>query len=479
MMIAVGAFALAIGLVYLIYAMLDHLTAISPLDGRYREKLQSLEHYFSEFGLIRYRLFVELEWFIFLCNEIKPAGTRPLASGELRLLRELSTGFEVMDAKRVKQIEQKTNHDVKALEYFIKEQLQASPRLALMGEFVHFGCTSEDINNLAYALLLKDFGTKEFMPLLSGVVTSLFEMAKKYAGHPMLSRTHGQPASPTTVGKELINVVARLEKQIEVLKKIERAGKFNGAVGNLNAHYAAYPEIDWVGASHRFVTYLGLTPNTYTTQIEPRDTLAERFDAVARINHILLDLCRDMWSYISLGYFKQNMRAGEVGSSTMPHKINPIDFENAEGNLGLANALFHHFSEKLPISRMQRDLSDSTVLRNVGVAFGYSVLAYRSLLSGLSKVSVDEKRLSADLNENWEVLTEAVQTVLRKYNVPQAYERLKALSRGKKLTDRELKSFITQLKIPLADKKRLLALTPETYTGAAVKLVTSYKLKIT
>lgn len=421
---------------------------------------------------------VELEWFIFLCNEVKVEGTRPLVTAEIKVLRSLSTDFEVVDAKRVKDLERTTNHDVKALEYFIKEHLKAYPKLALMSEFIHFGCTSEDINNLAYALLLKDFGTKEFMPLMAGLIQELFSMAKKYKAIPMLSHTHGQPASPTTVGKELINFVARLEKQFECLKRIERTGKFNGAVGNFNAHTAAYPKVDWAGVSHRFVTYIGLTPNPYTTQIEPHDTLAERFNAVSRINNILIDFCRDIWMYISFGCFKQKIKAGEVGSSTMPHKVNPIDFENAEGNFGLANAVFQHLAEKLPVSRMQRDLSDSTVQRNIGVGFGYTVLALKSLMNGLQKVTVDEKRLQEDLANNWEVLTEAIQTVLRKYKVERAYERLKALSRGKRLGENEIRAFIKQLKIGPEDKKRLLALTPATYTGLASKLVDSYKLTL-
>lgn len=458
--------------------MTDPLLAINPLDGRYRERVASLEHYFSEYGLIRYRLFVELEWFIFLCNEVKLEGTRPLSAEELRVLRELSTSFDLPDAARVKDFERQTNHDVKALEYFIREHLEAYPKIAVMSQFIHFGATSEDINNLAYGLMLKDFGTKEFMPLASGVISALFDMAKRYATVPMLAHTHGQPASPTTVGKEFINVVARLSKQFENLKRVERSGKLNGATGNFNAHVSAYPNIDWIGVSHRFVSYLGLTPNTYTTQIEPHDTLAERFDAVARLNTILIDFCRDVWMYVSYGYFKQKLKAGEVGSSTMPHKVNPIDFENAEGNLGLGNALFRHFSDKLPISRMQRDLSDSTVLRNIGTAFGYSVLAYKSILAGLTKLEINEKRLEQDLEENAEVLTEAVQTVLRKYKVPQAYERLKELSRGKKLTQQEIRSFVKQLKIGPEDKKRLLALTPQTYIGVAPKLVASYKLSL-
>lgn len=458
--------------------MTDPLLSISPLDGRYREKIKQLETYFSEYALIRYRLLVELEWFIFLCNEVKLEGTRELSAAELKVLRGLSTGFEVMDAKRVKDIEKKTNHDVKAVEYFIKEHLEAYPKLDVLAEFIHFGCTSEDINNLAYGLLLKDFCSKEFMPLLSGVIIELFSIAKKYKDVPMLAHTHGQPASPTTVGKEFLNVVARLERQFDLFKKITQPGKFSGAVGNFNAHAIAYPKVDWIGVSHRFVTYLGLKPNTITTQIEPHDTLAEQFDALARVNTILIDFDRDIWTYISMGYFKQRLKEGEVGSSTMPHKVNPIDFENSEGNLGLANAIARHLAEKLPVSRMQRDLTDSTVLRNVGVAFGYSVLAYKNLLAGLVKLEIDEKCLQKDLADNWEVLTEAIQTILRKYKVPGAYERLKALSRGKKLTESEIRTFVKQLKIGAEDKKRLLELTPATYTGLAGKLVDSYKLRI-
>lgn len=462
----------------ILLSMIDTLTAISPLDGRYREKVRHLEAHFSEYALIRYRLFVELEWFIFLCNEVKLAGTRVLTDAEIKILKSLSTDFEVADARRVKEFEATTNHDVKAVEYFIKEHLKAYPKLADLGEFIHFGCTSEDINNLSYALILKDFCVKEFLPVTSGVVSSLFQMAQKYKSVPMLAHTHGQPASPTTVGKELVNVVARLEKQIEILKRVEHTGKLNGAVGNFNAHTVAYPEVDWNGVSHRFISYLGLKPNSYTTQIEPHDTMAELFDAVARINTILIDLSRDFWMYISLKYFKQKVKAGEVGSSTMPHKVNPIDFENAEGNLGLANALLRHMAEKLPISRMQRDLSDSTVERNIGSAFGYSVLAYKSLMTGLLKVEINEAAMAADLNDNWEVLTEPIQTVLRKYKVAGAYEKLKELSRGKKLGEKEIQAFIKQLKIDDDDKKRLLALTPATYIGIAEKLVESYKLKV-
>lgn len=458
--------------------MSDPILAISPLDGRYRERIKQLETYFSEYALIRYRLFIELEWFIFICNEVKLEGTAQFSESELKTLRELSTGFDVKDALRVKEFEKKTNHDVKAVEYFIKENLEAHPKIAQMSEFIHFGCTSEDINNLAYALLLKDFETKEYLPLISGVVLELYNLAKKHAAVALLSRTHGQPASPTTIGKELINFVARLETQIESLKRVKKLGKFSGAVGNFNAHNIAYPEVDWDGVSQRFITYLGLVPNRYTTQIEPHDWMVETFDAVSRINTILIALNRDVWMYISYDVFKQKLKEGEVGSSTMPHKVNPIDFENAEGNLGLANALFRHFSEKLPISRMQRDLSDSTVQRNIGCAFGYSILAYKSLLNGLSKLEVNEEQIKISLENHWEVLTEAIQTVLRKEKVPQAYEKLKELSRGKKLTEEGIHTFIKSLKIPKEDRERLLSLTPASYIGISKELVKSYRLKI-
>jgi adenylosuccinate lyase len=458
--------------------MIDPLLSISPLDGRYREKIKQLENYFSEYALIRYRLLVELEWFVFLCNEVKLPGTRELTAVEIKTLRAISTDFDITDAGRVKTFEKTTNHDVKAVEYFIKEHLAAYPKINAMSEFIHFGCTSEDINNLAYALLIKDFGIKEYLPVLSGLIQELLSIAKKYKAVPMLSHTHGQPASPTTVGKEIINTVARLERQFKQLDDASCVGKFNGAVGNFNAHVVAYPKINWPSVSHRFINYLGLEANNYTTQIEPHDWYAEIFDGVARVNTILIDFCRDMWMYISLGYFKQSVKAGEVGSSTMPHKVNPIDFENAEGNFGLANAIFRHLGEKLPISRMQRDLSDSTVERNIGSGFGYSFLAFKSLMNGLKKVDINKIKLEEDLNNNWEVLTEAIQTVLRKYKVSGAYEKLKALSRGKKLTDKEIRSFVKQLEIPATDKKRLLELTPATYTGVAEKLVENYETKI-
>ncbi|MBI2453685.1 adenylosuccinate lyase, partial [Candidatus Peregrinibacteria bacterium] len=351
---------------------------------------------------------------------------------------------------------------------------KAYPRVDALSGFVHFGCTSEDINSTAYSLLLKDFGAKEFMPLVNAVILEIESLAKKYRSAPLLSRTHGQAASPTTLGKELLNAAARLHRPFDLLKTIPRTAKWSGAVGNFNAHAAAYPDQDWIGITYRFLTYLGLSPNLYTTQIEPHDMLAERFDAVGRINTILLDFSRDMWMYISHGVFLQKPKQGEVGSSTMPHKVNPIDFENAEGNLGLANAIFRHLAEKLPISRLQRDLSDSTVMRNIGVAFGHSLIAYRSILAGLQKIEADTARLESELNEHWEVLTEAVQTIMRKYRVPAAYEKLKSLARGKKMGQKELHAFIRRLKIPNDDKKHLLSLNPQTYTGLAEKLVEGY-----
>ncbi len=459
--------------------MFDPLLSISPLDSRYRDKVEKLSLYFSEYALIKYRVYVEISWFIFLCNVVKLPGTRLLNKKEEGICRSLYKDFEVMDASRVKTFEEKTNHDVKAVEYFIKEHFKAYPKLAELSEFIHFACTSEDINNLSYALIMRDFIFTEMTPLITGVTEKIYELAKQYASDAMISRTHGQPASGTTMGKELMNFVSRLDRQLMLSRKsMEFLAKFNGAVGNFNAHAAAYPHIDWQKVSSQFInSFESLSSESYTTQIEPHDYLAEIFDAARRINIILLDFSRDMWTYISLGYFKQKVKTGEVGSSTMPHKVNPIDFENAEGNLGLANALFHHFSGKLPVSRMQRDLSDSTVLRNIGVAFGYSFLAYKSLLKGLQKLELNKKRLEEDLAENWEILGEAVQTMLRKYKIPGAYEKLKTLTRGKKLTEKELKNFISKLKIPEPEKKHLMKLRPETYTGLAEELVKKFKPK--
>lgn len=455
------------------------LLAISPLDGRYADKIDYLSQYFSEAALMRYRCLIEVEWFIFLFNTVKLKGTKALKPTELRILRSTYEQFDVVDAQRVKDIEKTTNHDVKAIEYFLKEKLKGNS-LEKFLEFIHFGCTSEDINNLAYACMVRDFIDRDLVPMLSGLVQEIYSMAVEYRALPMLARTHGQVASPTTLGKELINVVARLEREILMLVKGDYImGKINGAVGNFNAHDVAYPSVDWVDVSKKFVQSLGLEVNVYTTQIEPHDCLADVFDNVKRINNIILDFDRDMWTYISLGYFGQKVVKGEVGSSTMPHKVNPIDFENSEGNVGLANALFEHLSAKLPISRMQRDLSDSTVMRNVGTAFAYSVLAYKSTIRGLSKCVVNKKAISEDLKDRWEVLAEPIQMVMRKNLVKDSYEKLKKLTRGKAgITKAVVQKFVKALKIPAADKKRLLALTPEKYVGLAKELVESYELKV-
>ena len=405
--------------------------ALSPLDGRYVEKVGELARFFSESALIRSRIAVEVEWLIFLTNTLKLKGTERLNPAEAEALRKLYTDFRDEFADEVKEIEKTTNHDVKAVEYFLQKALEVLKRGDLIS-FVHFGCTSEDINNLAYAQMLKGGVQTVLMVNLEKVLAYLKEMAETYRKIPMMSRTHGQAASPTTVGKEFKNVGARLFRQYEQLSKAQYLGKLNGATGNFNAHSVAYPEVDWITASRQFVEGLGLDWQRYTTQIEPHDYMAEIFDNLRRTNTILIDFCRDIWTYISLGYFTQRVVKGEVGSSTMPHKVNPIDFENAEGNLGLANALFTHFSEKLPVSRMQRDLTDSTVLRNIGTALGYSLLAYKSLQKGLSKLEVNEKKLKEDLDENWELLGEAIQTVMRRYGIQNAYEQLKELTRGSK-----------------------------------------------
>lgn len=454
------------------------LLSISPLDGRYRDKVGHLSKYFSEAALMRYRLIVEIEWFIFLCNRLKLAGTKILTPAELKELRSVYETFDLVNAIRIKDIENVTNHDVKAVEYFIKENLKGTS-IEPYFEFIHFACTSEDITNLAYSLMLKQFYDQEFLPVASGVLEKLYHMARKYKSVPMLSRTHGQPASPTTLGKELLNYVARLERQMAALSRVSLTGKINGAVGNFNAHEAAYPKTDWIKAGAEFINALGFECNVYTTQIEPHDCLAEAFDGVRRINTVLIDLDRDVWQYVSFGYFKQKTKEGEVGSSTMPHKVNPIDFENSEGNLGVANAMFSHFSEKLPISRMQRDLTDSTVLRNVGSALTYSILAYKSLLRGLGKLELNKKVIHDDLCEKWELLAEPIQTVMRKHKISGAYEKLKDLTRGKDgITKEAVHKLIKSLDIPKAEKNRLLKLTPDSYIGLAVKLVDSYKLKI-
>ena len=446
---------------------------ISPLDGRYGDKVNELRAVFSESALMKYRLLIEIEWFIFLCNDVKLKGTKVWKPIEIKQLRSMYECFDLVDAARVKAIEKVTNHDVKAIEYLIKEKLQGSSFERYL-EFVHFGCTSEDINNLSYALMIKG-GMDKLMPVITGLEQILYEKAVKYSKVAMMGRTHGQPASPTTLGKEIVNYVARLERQVGRLKGWPILGKMNGAVGNYNAHIVAYPKVDWPSVSKKFIQGLGLEFNAYTTQIEPHDFVAEISDNVKRINTVLLDFNRDMWAYISLGYFKQKVKKGEVGSSTMPHKVNPIDFENSEGNLGVANALLKHFSDKLPVSRWQRDLTDSTTLRNVGSAFAYSMLAYKNCIQGMHKLEVNTALIKADLDSSWELLAEPVQTVMRKYKVSGAYEKLKELTRGKKIDKKRLHKFIDGLAIPSADKRSLKALTPAKYIGLAVTLTDNYK----
>ena len=450
---------------------LSTLTALSPLDGRYRAKVASLADYFSEFGLIRYRILVEIEWLKALCAVDALAEIPALSPHTLRELDVLVRDFSVVDGDAVKQIEARTNHDVKAIEYWLKEKLSDNRDISGAAGFVHFACTSEDINNLCHALMLRDARAKVVLPAIDLLIERLVALAHATASLPMLSRTHGQPATPSTLGKEMANVVQRLRRQRTRIANVQLTGKINGAVGNYNAHLAAFPDFDWEKFSRDFVEKLGFEFNAYTTQIEPHDSMAELFDACAGLNTVLLDFNRDIWGYISIGYFKQKVKEGEVGSSTMPHKVNPIDFENSEGNLGLANALLSHLSSKLPVSRWQRDLTDSTVLRNMGVALGYSLLAYDSCLRGLNKLEPDPKRLADDLNANWEVLAEPIQTVMKRHGIADAYEQLKALTRGKASINREsLHEFIRGLAIPPAERERLLALTPNTYTGLAEHL---------
>ncbi len=449
---------------------LDSLTALSPLDGRYASKVDALRPIFSEYGLMHRRVAVEIAWLIALSDEPGIVELPPFPAAARAALHAIADGFSIADAARIKAIEATTNHDVKAVEYFIKERMGDDAALGQAKEFVHFACTSEDINNLSYALMLRDARDAVLLPELDKTIGKLRELAHAHAAVPMLSRTHGQTASPTTLGKELANVVARLERQRRQLAAVTIPGKINGAVGNFNAHAIAYPEIDWCTFSRRFVESLGLEWSAYTTQIEPHDGIAEICDAQRRIDTILVDLARDVWGYISLGYFRQKLKAGEVGSSTMPHKVNPIDFENAEGNLGVANALLGHFSEKLPISRWQRDLSDSTVLRALGEAFGHALIGFASIGKGLGKLEVNRERISADLDASWEVLAEAIQTVMRRHGLPEPYEQLKALTRGKGITRDSLQGFITLLALPDADKQRLLALTPAGYIGLADSL---------
>jgi adenylosuccinate lyase len=450
---------------------LTPLNALSPLDGRYQTKLDPLRPYFSEFALIRHRMLVEVEWLKALAAEHEIGEISAFSTDTVKELDAAIAGFDEAAAAQVKDIESRTNHDVKALEYWLKQRFEHNREIQTASEFIHFACTSEDINNLSHALMLKHARDNVMLPMLDKLIARLNELAVQLAETPMLAHTHGQPASPTTVGKEIANVIYRLRRQRKQLAETEILGKINGAVGNFNAHLSAYPDFNWEAFAHKFVTRLGLTYNPYTTQIEPHDYMAELYDAMARINTILIDVDRDIWGYISLGYFKQKVVVGEVGSSTMPHKVNPIDFENSEGNLGLANAVLRHMAEKLPISRWQRDLTDSTVLRNMGVGFGYSLLGYDSCLRGLGKLEANEAQLAADLDDNWEVLAEPIQTVMRRYGLPNPYEQLKELTRGKGGINKDsLHAFIRGLAIPDAAKQSLLDMTPATYVGKAAEL---------
>jgi adenylosuccinate lyase len=449
---------------------LSALTAVSPVDGRYSRKTENLRPVFSEYGLIRHRVLVEVRWLEALAAEPGIAEVPALSEHARSILNGIVEGFSVEDAQRVKNIERTTNHDVKAVEYFLKEKVVGNSELEAISEFFHFACTSEDINNLAYALILREARGQVLLPQIDEVIQAVTALAHATADMPMLARTHGQPASPTTMGKEMANVVHRLRRQREQIVAVRLMGKVNGAVGNYNAHMVAYPEIDWPSFAETFVTDLGLDWNSYTIQIEPHDYIAELFDAIARYNVVLIDFARDMWSYISLGYFKQKTVAGEVGSSTMPHKVNPIDFENAEGNFGLANAIFDHLAMKLPVSRWQRDLTDSTVLRNLGVGVAHSAIAYDSLLRGIGKLEANPQRLLEDLDATWEVLAEAIQTVMRRYGVEQPYEKLKELTRGKGINADSLQRFIAGLDIPDDVKQELSNLTPASYIGNAIAL---------
>ena len=446
------------------------LAALSPLDGRYARTADPLREHFSEQALIRYRVRIELAWLEALAAERSIKEIKPFSRSTAKAFSRLVKDFSERDAEHIKNIEAETNHDVKAIEYWIKAKLAKNKEVQRSLEFVHFACTSEDINNLAYALMLADSRDKVMLPKLDQLISALRALARKHAALPMLSRTHGQPASPTTLGKEMANFAQRLARLRSRIAGVAALGKLNGAVGNYNAHLAAYPGFGWERFCRRLVERLGLKFNAYTTQIEPHDWIAELFDAYAGANTVLLDLDRDLWGYISLGYFTQRLKAGEVGSSTMPHKVNPIDFENSEGNAGVANALLRHLADKLPVSRWQRDLSDSTALRNAGTALGHTLLGYAACLRGLSKLDVDRPRLAADLEANWEVLGEAVQQVMRRHGVPEAYEKLKALTRGKRLDRTQLAAFVKTLPIPADAKKRLLALTPAGYTGLAAEL---------
>jgi len=450
---------------------LTTLNALSPLDGRYQTKLDALRPYFSEYALIKHRAWVEVEWLKALAAASELTEIAAFSPATIKELDAAIANFSESDAAQVKSIEARTNHDVKALEYWLKDKFEANPEINKASEFIHFACTSEDINNLSHGLMLKTARDEVMLPFLANLMARLKELATQLADQPMLSRTHGQTASPSTMGKELANVLYRLQRQEKQLKNNEILGKINGAVGNFNAHLAAYPDFDWEQFAERFVRSLGLTYNPMTIQIEPHDYMAELYDSFARINTILIDLNRDIWGYISVGYFKQKVKAGEIGSSTMPHKVNPIDFENSEGNLGMANALLRHMAEKLPISRWQRDLTDSTVLRNMGVAFGYTLLAYDACLRGLNKLEINPEKLAQDLDASWEVLAEPIQTVMRRYGIANPYEQLKELTRGKGgINQASLHAFIEDLAIPTQAKQDLLAMTPASYIGKAVAL---------
>jgi adenylosuccinate lyase len=448
---------------------LDSLTAISPIDGRYAAKTANLRPIFSEYGLIYHRLLVEVRWLQSLSASPDITEVAEFSAEANALLDAIVAGFDPAQAQRIKDIEKTTNHDVKAIEYFLKEQVSANEELNAVSEFIHFACTSEDINNLSHGLMLKAGRDQILLPQLKAVEQLIGALAHQHASLPMMSRTHGQPASPTTLGKEMANVVYRLRRQIQQIEAVELMGKINGAVGNYNAHLSAYPQADWPAQAQRFVESLGLTWNPYTTQIEPHDYIAELFDAIARANTVLIDFSRDIWSYISIGYFRQKTVAGEVGSSTMPHKVNPIDFENAEGNLGIANAILAHLAQKLPISRWQRDLTDSTVLRNLGTGIGHVLIALASLERGIGKLEVNADVIGADLEQNWEVLAEPIQTVMRRYGIDQPYEKLKALTRGHKIDADAVREFVEALEIPESARRDLLALTPAAYIGNAAQ----------
>ncbi|MGB7997918.1 MAG: adenylosuccinate lyase [Photobacterium halotolerans] len=449
---------------------LSALTAVSPVDGRYGSKTSALRSIFSEFGLLKYRTIVEIRWLQKLAATDAIAEVPAFSAEANAFLDRIAAEFSEEDALRIKTIERTTNHDVKAVEYFLKEKVADNPELHAVNEFIHFACTSEDINNLSHALMLKEAREQVMLPEVRNVIDAIKALAAEYREVPLLSRTHGQPASPSTMGKEMANVAYRMERQYRQIELVELLGKINGAVGNYNAHLSAYPDIDWHQYSEEFVTSLGLDWNPYTTQIEPHDYIAELFDAFARFNTILIDFDRDVWGYIALGHFKQKTIAGEIGSSTMPHKVNPIDFENSEGNLGLANAIFAHLAQKLPISRWQRDLTDSTVLRNLGVGCGYAIIAYTSTLKGISKLEVNQAALEAELDKNWEVLAEPVQTVMRRYGIEKPYEKLKELTRGKRVDGEGMRQFIDGLDLPEHEKTRLKAMTPANYIGDAIKL---------